>query len=82
VHLPNCPTTETPYIPIEFAVAAYRFGHSMMPQKIQVQQGANAFELFGTTLDRSYLGQDRSWDPYEDGVGVGTLGEMLTFASP
>ena len=41
---------ETPYIPVEFSVAAYRFGHSMAPQKIQVQKGDSAKELFGTTL--------------------------------
>lgn len=41
---------ETPYIPVEFSVAAYRFGHSMVPQKIQVQKGESAKELFGTTL--------------------------------
>ncbi|MFO8098538.1 MAG: heme peroxidase family protein [Salinibacter sp.] len=49
-----CPSTETPYIPIEFAVAAYRFGHSMMPQRVQVQKNGNAFELFGATLGRGF----------------------------
>jgi len=49
-----CPTTETPFIPIEFAVAAYRFGHSMMPQRVQVQKNGNAYELFGATLGRGF----------------------------
>ena len=40
----------TPFIPIEFSVAAYRFGHSMIPMKIQVQSGQSALELFGTIL--------------------------------
>jgi hypothetical protein len=40
----------TPYIPVEFSVAAYRFGHSMAPQKIQVQQGEAAHSLFGSVL--------------------------------
>ena len=41
---------ERPYIPVEFSVAAYRFGHSMIPQSIQVQSGAGAFDLFGPVL--------------------------------
>lgn len=45
-----CPESETPYIPIEFAVAAYRFGHSMMPQTVQVQEGEEEHELFGKTF--------------------------------
>lgn len=36
-----------PYIPVEFSVATYRFGHSMVPQKIQVQKNAPSYELFG-----------------------------------
>lgn len=45
---------ETPYIPVEFSVAAYRFGHSMVPQKIQVQKNESAKELFGTTLGHGF----------------------------
>lgn len=45
---------ESPYIPVEFSVAAYRFGHSMAPQKIQVQQGDSAKELFGATLGHGF----------------------------
>ncbi|TXS89915.1 peroxidase [Parahaliea maris] len=41
---------EQPYIPVEFAVAAYRFGHSMVPMKLQVQQGGSSYEFFGATL--------------------------------
>lgn len=37
-------------IPIEFAVAAYRFGHSMAPMKIQIQKNGSNLELFGSTL--------------------------------
>ncbi len=44
----------TPFIPIEFSVAAYRFGHSMIPMKIQVQSGQSALELFGTILGRGF----------------------------
>lgn len=43
-----------PFIPVEFSVAAYRFGHSMIPMKVQVQNGGNAFELFGATLGSGF----------------------------
>ncbi|UAA38953.1 peroxidase [Paraneptunicella aestuarii] len=36
-----------PFIPIEFATAAYRFGHSMIVEKFRVQQGEDQFPLFG-----------------------------------
>ena len=49
-----CPYGETPFIPIEFAVAAYRFGHSMVPQRIQIQKGGSSFEVFGATLGRGF----------------------------
>lgn len=42
------------YIPVEFAVAAYRFGHSMVPMKLQVQKLGSAYELFGTALGRGF----------------------------
>jgi hypothetical protein len=43
-----------PYIPVEFSVAAYRFGHSMIPQKIQIQKNKSALELFGTLLGTGF----------------------------
>ena len=49
-----CPRSETPYIPIEFAVAAYRFGHSMMPQRVQVQRGESAYRLYGRTFGHGF----------------------------
>ena len=49
-----CPVE--PQIPIEFAVAAYRFGHSMAPMKIQVQSGGAAHELFGPVLGEGFTG--------------------------
>lgn len=39
-----------PYIPVEFSVAAYRFGHSMIPQKIQIQKSGAQHDLFGSIL--------------------------------
>lgn len=43
-----------PFIPIEFSVAAYRFGHSMIPMEIQVQKGESQLELFGAILGRGF----------------------------
>lgn len=46
--------SKVPFIPVEFSVAAYRFGHSMIPMKVQVQNGANALELFGAVLGQGF----------------------------
>lgn len=43
-----------PYIPVEFSVAAYRFGHSMIPQRIQIQPSKPALEVFGATLGMGF----------------------------
>lgn len=37
-----------PYIPVEFSVAAYRFGHSMIARDVQVRHGGQRFALFGS----------------------------------
>ncbi len=42
--------SDVPFIPVEFSVAAYRFGHSMIPMALQVQMGGPRFELFGPEL--------------------------------
>ena len=47
-----CPIV--PHIPIEFAVAAYRFGHSMAPMNIQVQNKGKHFELFSKQLGNGF----------------------------
>ncbi|MEZ5401706.1 MAG: heme peroxidase family protein [Bryobacteraceae bacterium] len=39
-----------PYIPIEFSVAAYRFGHSMVPESLKVQGSGVPLSLFGPEL--------------------------------
>lgn len=43
-----------PYIPVEFSVAAYRFGHSMIPQQIQTQTGGPNHDLFGSILGSGF----------------------------
>ena len=43
-----------PYIPVEFSVAAYRFGHSMVPMKIRVQKGGKMHEFFGPVLGEGF----------------------------
>lgn len=60
----------TPFIPVEFSVAAYRFGHSMIPMKIQVQKGKPALELFGTILGQGF-------DALTDAKGVVDWHELL-----
>jgi hypothetical protein len=50
-----CPkSSDLPFIPIEFAVAAYRFGHSMIPQRVQIQENGSQLEVFGSTLGRGF----------------------------
>ncbi len=52
-----------PYIPVEFSVAAYRFGHSMVPMKIQTQKNGQKHELFGPILGSGF-------SPLADAKGV------------
>ncbi len=59
-----------PFIPIEFSVAAYRFGHSMIPMKVQVQKGGSKLELFGTKLGSGF-------DPLGDTDAVVDWHELL-----
>ncbi|MFA5982985.1 MAG: heme peroxidase family protein [Methylococcaceae bacterium] len=42
------------FIPIEFATAAYRYGHTMIPQKFSVQPGGPQHDVFGTTLGKGF----------------------------
>ena len=44
----------TPFIPVEFSVAAYRFGHSMIPMSLQTRKGTGKLELFGEFLGRGF----------------------------
>ncbi len=65
-----CANNGQPYIPVEFSVAAYRFGHSMIPQNIQIQQGDSARALFGTVLGAGFR-------PLENANGVVDWNELV-----
>jgi hypothetical protein len=43
-----------PFIPVEFSVAGFRFGHSMVPQRVQTQQGQSPLVLFGSALGAGF----------------------------
>lgn len=45
---------QVPYIPVEFSVAAYRFGHSMVPMKINIRNGGGLQEFFGPVLGEGF----------------------------
>jgi hypothetical protein len=59
-----------PFIPVEFSVAAYRFGHSMIPMEIQTRKGSDKFELFGAKLGTGF-------DPVSDPEAVVDWHELL-----
>jgi hypothetical protein len=46
---------DEPFIPVEFAVAGFRFGHSMVPQEIQVRTGKSPLALFGPSLGAGFV---------------------------
>lgn len=39
-----------PFIPVEFSVGSYRFGHSMITQKVYMQSGGDTFDLFSSNV--------------------------------
>ncbi len=43
-----------PFIPIEFAVAAYRFGHTMVTMKVDYNSNIQGAELFGPELGNGF----------------------------
>ncbi len=65
-----CADDNDPFIPVEFSVAAYRFGHSMIPQKVQIQKGKPALELFGSVLGEGFA-------PLSSPKGVVDWNELL-----
>lgn len=49
-----CTAGQPPFIPVEFSVAGFRFGHTLVPQTIQAQQGGSRFSLFGSKFGRGF----------------------------
>ena len=45
-----CAEFREPFIPVEFSVAAYRFGHSMIPQIIKIRNGGAELKLFSEAM--------------------------------
>lgn len=60
----------TPFIPVEFSVAAYRFGHSMIPMELQTRKAGNRLELFGKILGLGF-------DPLSDEKAIVDWHELL-----
>lgn len=46
--------SEHPFIPIEFAVAAYRFGHTMVTMNVNYNTQCQSVELFGPELGNGF----------------------------
>ncbi|WP_390585069.1 heme peroxidase family protein [Erythrobacter sp. MTPC3] len=61
---------KVPFIPVEFSVAAYRFGHSMIPMKLQVQMNGDPLELFGDELGQGF-------DPLNNPAAIVDWHELL-----
>ena len=68
-----CPSE--PFIPVEFSVAAYRFGHSMVPMKINIRQGGGEHEFFGSVLGEGF-------SPVTSQDAVVEWGELLETGGP
>ena len=43
-----------PFIPIEFATAAFRFGHTMIPKKLRTKPDGDQHDIFGKTLGMGF----------------------------
>ncbi len=49
-----------PFIPIEFSAAAYRFGHSLAPERLKTKNGGSKFRLFSDALGKGFSPVDRT----------------------
>lgn len=54
VYRPECIGAHEAFIPIEFATAAYRFGHTMVPQNFSIKPGGPKHDVFGPTLGNGF----------------------------
>lgn len=87
VYRPEDVCAAEPFIPIEFATGAYRFGHSMIAQEFRVQPKGKKHELFGKVLGNGFQPLDTAdaiveWAALlDDGSGgyerAGKLDELL-----
>ncbi len=66
----KCYRPKEAFIPVEFSVAAYRFGHSMVPMKVQAQKNRPRFELFGTKFGKGF-------SPITDADAVADMHELF-----
>ncbi|NER16254.1 peroxidase family protein [Spongiivirga citrea] len=48
-----CPSGRS-FIPVEFSVASYRFGHSMITQEVTLQNGGATHDLFSSSVGRGF----------------------------
>ena len=70
------------YIPVEFSVAAYRFGHSMIAQRMKLKTGGAVHNLFSTQIGQGFSGitninQVVGWDQFFDISGIHQKAEKL-----
>lgn len=65
VYRPECMGSGDPFIPIEFSTAVYRFGHTMIPQKMRVKVGGPQHVIFDPN---SILG--KGFQPITDTAAV------------
>ncbi|MEM7551898.1 MAG: peroxidase family protein [Bacteroidota bacterium] len=48
------PETLPPYLPVEFSAAAYRFGHSIVSDRLYLQDPQYVYDLFGRNLGSGF----------------------------
>jgi hypothetical protein len=65
VYQPECMGANEPFIPIEFAAAVYRFGHTMIPQQVRVKVGGPQHVILDPN---SVLG--KGFEPVKDPAAV------------
>ncbi len=65
IYRPEYLSGGSPFIPIEFATAAYRFGHTMIPQQLRVKVGGPQHVIFDTN---SVLG--KGFEPITNAASV------------
>ena len=68
-----CVGSFLPFIPVEFSVAAFRFGHTLVPQTVQIQRGEPARALFGDLFGKGFTA-------LENVEGIVDLDEIFTTA--